>query len=558
MSRTVRWQALLIGLGMALAAILLTYLALTYTTTQVATTGGTYVEGVAGAPHHINPLLSAYNEADQDLCALVFNGLTRFDSRGDIEADLAESWEITLDGLVYVFHLRPNVYWHDGEPFTADDVLFTTRLLQDPDYPGPPDVGALWQMVRVEKIDDRTVQMVLPEPFAPFLDYTTIGILPAHILQGVRAGDLTAVDFNLEPVGTGPYQVAEVETAEGEVRSVLLKRNQRYFRPGPLVDYVRLRFYPTYVAAFRAYEAGEVEGVGQVPPEKLPDAWKQDTLNLYSAQLAQYGLIFLNLARSDDLPFFQETEVRQALLYGLDRQRVVQEVLGGQAVVAHSPIVAGTWAYDPTVPRYRYDMDRAQGLLDEAGWTLSGGDGVRRKGEVALAFDLLTSTDPVQEALAREIARQWSELGIRVTLVTTAPLGIRDALEERNYDTVLAQLALPGDPDPYPLWHQTQITRGQNYAGLDHRRISEIIETARIVVDRKQRAELYSEFQHLFAEEVPAILLYHPIYTYGVDQKVKGVQLGPLMTPADRFATINRWYIATRRVIVSQLERAGP
>ncbi len=557
MARTVRWQVLLIGAGMALVAILLTYLAFIYTTTTVPTVGGTYVEGVAGAPHAINPLLSAYNEVDQDLCALVFSGLTRLNSRGEVEPDLARSWEVSLDGLTYIFHLRTGVRWQDGTPFTADDVLFTIHLLQDPDYPGPPDVGALWRTVQVKKEDEATIRFVLSEPFAPFLDYTTVGILPAHILEGVRAADLPGLEFNLSPVGTGPFQVEEVETSEGEITSILLRRNAYYYRPGPLLERFRFRFYPSYQSVFRAYQAGEVEGIGRVTLELLPQVQGEE-LNLYSAQMARYVLIFLNLARKDELPFFQEREVRQALLYGLDRQGIVEGLLQGQGIVAHSPVVAGTWAYDEAIRRYEYDPDQARALLDGAGWTLPPGAFARNEGGQPLAFSLLVSTDPLQTALAEEVARQWSELNLQVTVVTTSPLGLREALERRDYEAALVELALPGDPDPYPLWHQTQITVGQNYAGLDHRRISEIIETARITVDPAQRAALYRQFQELFAEEVPAILLYHPIYTYGVDRKVQGVQIGPLMAPSDRFYAVDRWYVTTRRVIVSQTELRGP
>jgi len=553
-SRSVRLQVLFIGLGMALAGVLLIYLALTYTTIQVPTVGGTYVEGVAGTPLHINPLLSAYNEADEDLCALVFSGLTRFNGRGEVEPDLATGWEVSLDGLTYVFYLRTGVRWHDGAPFTADDVLSTIELMQDPDYPGPPHIGDLWRTVQVEKVDNHTVRFTLSEPFAPFLDYTTIGILPAHLLEDVHAADLPGLDFNLSPVGTGPFQVEEVEIVEGEVASVLLRRNAHYYGPGPLLEYIRLRFYPTRQTILRAYEAGEVEGVSRVTLEDLPQARALEDLNLYSAQMARYSLVFLNLAREEELPFFQDVEVRQALLYGLDREGLIEQVLDGQGIVAHSPIVADTWAYDEEVRQYPYDPEQAAALLDEAGWTLPAGSSVRRRGDQTLSFTLLASTDPVQAAVAEEVARQWGELGVQATVVPTSTVAVQDALERRDYQAALVELALPGDPDPYPLWHQTQITAGQNYAGLDHRRISEIIETARIVTDRQYRTSLYHEFQEVFAEEVPAILLYHPIYTYGVDQKVQGVQIAPLMYPSDRFATVNRWHVAWRRVIVSQEE----
>ena len=554
MSRTVRWQALLIGLGMALAGILLTYLALTYTTIQVPTVGGTYVEGIAGTPHYINPLLSSYNEADQDLCALIFNGLTRLNSRGEVEPDLAQRWEISLDGLTYVFHLRTDILWHDGTPFTADDVLFTVRMLQDPDYPGSSDIGAMWQMIQVEQEDEYTLRLTLSETFAPFMDYTTIGILPAHLMEGVRAADLPGLDFNLSPVGTGPFQLTEVEIIEGEISSALLERNPYYRNEGPLLEHIRVQFYPSYQTAFHAFEAGEVDGVGQVLAEDILRAEAAENLAIYSAQMARHTLVLLNLSRGNELPFFQEAEVRQALLYGLDRQSLVEDILEGRGIVAHSPLVAGTWAYDDQVEQYNYDPDLARSTLDEAGWAMPPGAFARNKSGTPLVFDLLTSADPIDTALAEEIARQWNELGLQVTVVTTSSMGVRQALEQRNYAAALANLALPGDPDPYPLWHQTQISVGQNYAGLNHRRISEVIETARIIINPEQRATLYSQFQEIFTQEAIAILLYHPVYTYGLDRKIQGVQIGPLMHPSDRFQTANQWYIASRRVIVSQAE----
>ncbi len=554
MRRSVRWPLLLVGGGATLVGVALIYLALTYTTVTIPTTGGTYVEGVAGYPHAINPLLAAYNDVDRDLCAMVFSGLTRLNAQGSIEPDLALKWEASLDGLTYVFHLRSGLRWQDGAPLTADDVLFTVGLMQDPDFPGPPDVGALWRTVQVFKDDDRTVRFVLSEPFAPFLDYTTFGILPAHLLEGTRAADLPSLEFNLQPVGSGPFQVSEVEAKEGEILSVLLRPNPYYYGIKPYLEGVRFRFYPSYQSAFRAFQAGEVEGVGRITLRELPQAQQEEDLNLYSAPLANQVLIFLNLAKKEELPFFQEKEVRQALLYALDRQGLVDRVLSGQAIVAHSPVLAGTWAYHESVRHYEYDPQQSRMLLDGAGWVVPPGGSVRSKGEQTFAFTLLTSTDPAQTAVAQEVARQWREIGVEATIASLPPLELRDALERRDYQAALVELALPGNPDPYPLWHQTQITTGQNYAGLDHRRISEIIETARLAVDPARQAALYREFQELFADEVPAILLYQPIYTYGVHQKVQGVQIGPLMTPSDRLATISSWYIATRRVIVSQAE----
>jgi peptide/nickel transport system substrate-binding protein len=192
-TRHIRWQFLLILLGVVLVGILLTYLAINYTTVLRPGRGGTYIEGIADSPHYLNPLLSGHHEADRDICALVFSSLTRSNEYGELEADLARRWEVTPDNLTYTFYLRSDAYWHDGTPLTADDVIFTIDLVKDPGFPGPPDLGAnVWQTVAVKKVDRRTVRFTLSEPFAPFLDYTTIGILPAHLLEGIRAADYDA------------------------------------------------------------------------------------------------------------------------------------------------------------------------------------------------------------------------------------------------------------------------------------------------------------------------------------------------------------------------------
>jgi peptide/nickel transport system substrate-binding protein len=521
---------------------------------MIPTVGGTYVEGVAGSPHYINPLLSADNPPDEDLCELIFRGLTRLDSSGQVVEELARRWEISLDGLTYVFHLRTDVLWHDGARFTADDVLATVRLLQDPDYPGPRDVGTLWQTVQVEKDDEYTVRFVLSEPYAPFIDHTTIGILPAHLVEGIRAAEILELPFNLNPVGTGPFQVDEVEIEGEQIVSVLLARNPDYYGEGPMLENFRLRFYPSTSAVFQAYATGEINGLGDIQLADLERAEAIAGLNFYSAQMTQYSMIMLNLGQPNSLPFFQDKEVRQALLYGLDRELLIASILDGRGIVAHSPIVADTWAYDEQIRRYSYDPDEARLLLDETDWTLPPAALARNNSGTPFVFTLLASTDPVHSAMADEVARQWGELNIQVTVVTTSPVGLRSALESRDFDAALIDLAMAGDPDPYPLWHQTQISTGQNYAGFNHRRISEIIETARVIVNQEQRVALYQEFQDLFADEVPALLLYHPIYTYGVADRIQGVQIAPLAQPSDRFTMANTWYLTTRRVIISQAE----
>lgn len=554
MTRRIRWQILLILLGVTLLVLLLTYLAINYTTVLRPGHGGTYVEGIAGQPHVLNPLLSGLKRPDRDICSLVFSGLTRMGEDGEVKPDLASDWEIGADGLSYTFHLRSNAYWHDGTPVTADDVILTIKLLQDPQFPGPPELGAdVWRMVDIKKVDRHTVQFTLEEPYAPFLDYTTVGILPAHKIAGVGAAGLPAASFNAAPVGSGPFQVEEIETEEGEIASIVLKQFSRYYRARPYLDRIQFRFYLDYGEVLEAYQAGEVGGIASVETEDLPDAREIVSLNLFSAQIAEFGMVFLNV---DDpgLPFFEEQEVRQALMLALDRQAVINEVLQGQGLVTNSPILPGTWAYSADTPQYSQDVRRAETLLEEAGWVKPAASDRRYKEGTSFSFTLLTSNDPQREAVGEMLAEQWEPLGIDVSVETVSASALRQALEERDFEAALVHLQLPGDPDPYPFWHETQVDDGQNYAGFVHRRISEVTEQARVTPNKRRRQVLYDEFQQLFAEQLPSLPLYVPVYTYGVDQRVNDVQIGPLMHPSDRFRTVLNWWIVHRRVFVHESE----
>jgi peptide/nickel transport system substrate-binding protein len=580
----IRWQILLVLVGVGLLVALLVYVALNFSTVWVGSRGGTYVEGLAGTPQFINPLLCQTYEVDGDLCALVFNGLTRMDHHGVVVPDLAQRWEVADDGLTYTFYFRSGVRWHDGAPFTAADVVFTFRLLQDPNFPGRPDWGELWRTVKVTQINDRTVRFELAQPFAPFLDYTTIGILPRHLLQDVPASELPDHPFNLQPVGTGIYRVSEVVTVgpsepaelSGRISHIILSANPYFSGRRPLIARIQFKFYPSYQAVYQAYLDGEVQGIGRVAPGNLSEARADPDLQLFTAILPQFSLIYLNLA-SETAPFLADVEVRQALLYALDRQALIDRALDGQAIVAHSPVLFDSWAYDPTVPTYAYDPERAITLLEETGWQAAGPNASPSitatatitpaqavsawfKEGRSLSFSLLVPDDPTRIAIAEEVARQWALVGIRANVEPVATGLLSERLTPRNYQAALVDLDLTpsGDPDPYPFWHQTQIEPpGLNYAGYDDRDMSEILETARLTPDQEQRKELYAQFQQLFARDVPAILLYQPVYTYAVGRSVYNVHVGPIVHPGDRFLGVADWYVHLRRVIRSDAQAQG-
>jgi peptide/nickel transport system substrate-binding protein len=550
--RRIRLQVVIALVAVILLVAGMAYVAFSVTTVTVADFGGTYVEGVSGNPYAINPLLSHSNPVDRDLAALIFSGLTRTNEKGEIVADLAENWEISQDGTVYTFFLRRNVVWHDGAPFGADDVVFTISLVQNPGFQGAPFLADMWRTVVVEKVDDHTVRFILREPFAPFLDYTTLGMLPAHVLANVSVETLAESKFNAAPVGTGPFQVAEVSA-----QRVLLAANPDYYRPRPYLDRMEFLFYPNDPSVFEARKRGEVSSVGHVLPEYIKGVSQDNGLTLYTAPISGYNLVYLNLDRA----IFQDRAVRQAMLWAIDRQALVDDILQGQGIVIHSPILPNSWAYDPEATRYRRDLRKARQLLEEAGWFDDNGDGVRERGAMRLEFTLVTNEDdPVRVQIIEAISAQLAEVGIRVKTETVGwDELVSQRLRLRRYDAVLSGWQnLPPDPDPYPYWHSSQVNEdGSNFSNYISQDADRLLEEARSTTDRERRTELYRQFQELYARDVPALLLYQPVYNYAVDAGIYSVQVGPMINSADRFQTVTSWYIATQRMLYSEARDKG-
>jgi peptide/nickel transport system substrate-binding protein len=559
--RHIRWQILLTATGLILAAVLLSYQAGGMEEVSVPASGGRLVEGVAGWPRYLNPLISFGNPVDRDICALVFEGLTRFNERGRLEPALATGWNVSLDGLVYTFWLRQNALWQDGIGFSADDVLFTIGLIQDQGYPGPPDLAALWRTVRVEKINQWTVTFTLQEPYSPFLEYTTIGILPAHRLEDLTGARLTNLAFNRQPVGIGRFKVASSNWDDGRL---LLTVNPLYWdREKPRLQEIEFRFYPDYDSVLASYEAGEIHSMGNIQRADIARAESFENVNLFTSSLPRYTAVLLNL-HDDALPFFQDRSVRQALLYGLNRPALIADVLEGQGTIAHSPIAPGSWAYFGDVKRYDYDAPLAAEMLDAAGWLLPDQgeqgtglvesealrEGVRLREDQELSFTLLAIANSTHEAVARALSASWAKLGIRATVQTVPADELFQALGSGDFAAALVDIDMQGDPDLYAFWSESAIREGQNYAGWRHRQASEILEQARQLNNVEQRTTLYYHFQQIFAEEMPALLLYYHTYTYGISGDVQNVSMGPLTEPSDRFATVSDWFLVWREVII--------
>lgn len=545
MGRSIRWQALIAVLGIILLGAILASTAREFTALTVPAPGGVYTEAVVGSPRAINPLLSFSSDLDRDLTGLIFQGLVTLNERGEPAPALAESWEISPDQKDITFRLRRGVRWHDGAPFTAADVVFTVGILQSDAFaesgqPASTYLSQLWRNVSVEQLDNYTVRFRLQQPLASFIAENTIGILPSHLWNNVPAAELSQSLLNLQPVGTGPWRLASLSAV-----SARLEPNPYAGGATPYLDAIEFRFFPDYASAFAAFQAGEVDGVSRVLPQDVARAQESKEMEVLTAPLAGATFVYFN---QDDpnVGFLADATIRQALYLALDVPALIDEALNGQGIPADSPFMAGTWAHAST-PHSGADPEQAAALLAEAGWVDANRDGVREQGDMLLTFELLGDN----EALLETLAAQWKQIGVwaQPRVVSLASLA-GDYLSPRTFEAAVVHWQLSGDPDPYPLWHSTQIDNGQNYSAWSNLQADLLMEEGRSVNDPGRRIQLLHEFQRIFAEELPALPLYYDVYAYGVSNQVNNVEIGRLNWPWERFRNASQWYIVTQRVTV--------
>jgi peptide/nickel transport system substrate-binding protein len=555
MARRIRWQILIASISALTVLLLMSYLALTRASVARPLTGGDYIEGVVGAPVHLNPLVAdpAADPVAADIQRLVFEGLTRPGPDGLPMPALAESWAVDESGTVYTFTLRSGVTWHDGAPVTVDDVLFTLRAVQGPAFAGDQNIATFWRTVLVDRVGERSVSFRLEAPFAPFLRLTGFPILPAHLLRSVPPEQWEAHPFNRLPVGAGPYRLVELDA-----QRALLRANPRYFGATPFIETIELRFFRTEQEAFAALTRSEIQGLAFTGASALADVNLPRGFVQRRALLDGYTALSFNLRDSP----LTDLGVRRALATALDKDALIDGVLAGKVMPLDTPILHGWWAETSDVAWYEPDAARAMAQLDTLGY-VPGADGVRVRDGQPLVFSLLTDNSPTRRAVAEEIARQWSAIGVQVVIEPVEPTEMQHRLEAHEFTIALhGWQRLGSDPDVFELWHSSQADRGRNYAGLEDATIDELLSSARKIYDIADRAELYHEFQERWVELAPGIILYQPILFHATVADLGDTIAVPpdaaasphlLIGREGRFVNVNRWYLRSAREIRGDL-----
>jgi peptide/nickel transport system substrate-binding protein len=476
--------------------------------------GGNLILGVADAPSTLN-MLYIQDIPSFIVASLISDGLMETNERFELQPRIAAAPpEISPEGTVWTYRLREGVRFHDGMPLTAHDVAFTYELFLHPDFRSPWR-AQLRSLASVEAVDDQTVRFTLREPDANFEIYTIIGIQPRHLLERVPVADLGDYRaFNVDrPIGAGPFRFGRWTAGE----NLVLEAFEDYHGGRPYVDRVTFRFMPNASARVLALEAGEIHYT-TVPPAEVATVRSMPHAVLHDALTLNYSYLAWNLRN----PLFTDRRVRQALTHAIDRQEIVDTILEGHAVVAHSPVSPViAWAYADDVPRFDYDPERAKALLREAGWT-PGSDGTLTKDGIPFAFELLSAEGNADvQAVVQQALRQVG-IDARLTQLEWGAVQQRIRPPNSDFDALYLGWQLQENADPSPQWHSRSMTQGANLVGFSDARVDELIDRSATLLDREERGAVLKEVWRILAEEQAFTFLYHPRQFVAVTSGVRG------------------------------------
>ncbi len=560
--------------------------------------GGEYTEAILGQPKFVNPIFASTNDIDLDLTTLIYSGLFRYDLEKGLQPDLAKEYSLSSDKKTYEIKLRDDVKWSDGEPFTARDVLYTFETIQNPDVGSPLIVS--FQGVKIEEVDDKIIRFTLSEPFTPFLSSLTIGILPEHIWGEVTPNGMKLAKNNLHAIGTGPWKFSKlIKDDSGNIQSYIVVRNENYYDQKPYLERITFKVFNDYAQAVDALKGQSIDAISFVP-RNLQEKITGKSIATYDIRLQQYTALFFN---QDQQALLKSADLRQALAQGIDKNKIINEALAGTATPIHSPILPGSLGFKDDVKKIELNYEEANTLLDKK-WsriqpeeyfklrqekllknyneeikqireTASSTpevvsstldrinkevqDAIRSEMSKEQAFyrkdkdgniltlGLTTAETPEYLKVAEIIGEMWRKLGIQTNITFIAPRSInREILRTREFEILLYGEVLGHDADPYPFWHSSQTDYpGLNLAGYINRNADKLLEDARAESDSVARGKLYEKFQTLVADDLPAVFLYAPRHTFAANKRIKGITIGEISSPPERYNYLSNWYVKT-------------
>ncbi|HAR95458.1 MAG TPA: peptide-binding protein [Deltaproteobacteria bacterium] len=478
--------------------------------------GDTLITSSIGEASNLIPILAS-DSASHDIAGYIYNGLVKYDKDLHIVGDLSESWDFSPDKLSITFHLRKNIRWHDGKPFTARDVLYTYKVIVDPKTPTPYS-GDFLMVKKAEMLDDYTFRVTYGEPFAPALLSWAVSILPHHLLEG---HDITASPLSRHPIGTGPYRFREWIGGD----RLVLEANGDYFEGRPYMGRHVTRVIPDPATMFLELKNNGIDMASLTPLQYV----KQTDYPKFNRQFNKFKYLsfsYVYLGYNLKHPFFRDKRVRQAITYAIDKQEIVDGILLGQGVAAEGPYKPDMWAFNPKIEKHPFDPGKARTLLGQAGF-MKGPDGRLWKDGKAFEFTILCNQgNEVRIRCAELIQQRLASLGITVKIrVIEWASFVNQYIDRRNYEAVILGWTISQDPDIFDIWHSSkQNPKELNFMGFENREVDDLLVRARRTFDQEERRRCYWKIQDILSEEQPYTFLFIPYATLAVHKRIKGIE----------------------------------
>lgn len=498
--------------------------------------GDTIINGSIGEPSILNPVLAS-DSASFDIIDLVFNGLVKYDKDIKLVGDLAEKWDVSKDGLTITFYLRQDVKWHDGIPFTAEDVVFTYNKLIDPGIRTP--FASNFQLVaKVETPDPYTVIVTYKETFAPALESWGMGILPKHVFGEMTAEEFNKSDFNRFPVGTGPYKFKEWRTGQ----KIELESNADYFAGRPYIDKYIYQIIPdqsVQLLALKTHTIDMMSLTADMYAKETNAPEFEQSINKFRYPSFSYTYLAYNLNN----PLFKNTRwTRQALSYAINRQEIIDGTLQSMGTICTGPFPNRSWAYNSEVRPYPYDPEKARKMLESIGWKDTNNDGYLEKNGRKFEFTILTNQGNKERELAATIIQeQLKKIGVKVNVrILEWSTLIHHYVDKKSFDAILLGWNMTPDPDCFDIWFSEKTKEGEyNFISYKNPQVDILLTLGRKTFDQEERLKIYHKVHALIADDQPYAFLYVRDSLVAVDKRFQGIKIEPIGIGYN----FTKWYV---------------
>lgn len=485
--------------------------------------GDWLIYNIGAEPATLNPITASDAYENTINAGNVYETLVKRDNQTlEIIPLLADSWEISEDKLVYTFHIKKGVKWHDGVPFTAQDVLFSYNKIMNPKVDAPQLRNYYQDIKKVEALNDYTVRFTYSRPYFLALEFCGgMPIVPKHVFE---KGDFNTNPAGRTPVGTGPYKFVKWNTGS----EIVLRRNEEYWGKKPNIKRMVFKIINDPSVAFQVLKREELDLGGLTPIQwsrQTQSGVFQKNFDKLSYFTPNYSYIGWNTTK----PYFSDRRVRTALTHLVNRELILKEILYDLGEVVTNPFYINSPEYDKSIEPYPYDPEKAKKLLDGAGWVDHDGDGIRDKDGVKFEFEfLIPAGSETGEKIATILKEELDKVGTNMQIRKTEWAVFTQRLNERKYDAVTLAWSMGVESDPYQIWHSSQAEQGSNFVGFVNKEADRLIEEARTEFNREKRIEIYRRFSRIVSEEQPYTFLFCRKSTVALHKRFKGVKVYPL------------------------------